>query len=373
MELLNTTKMQAGYTMGMKPDGRELLVVVVKGTFTIPKNGKEAKLAEEQVPLVMADEFTGEPGFSAPVHEADFSPFKPKCDVLLNGSAYAPGGKPVRSVEVSLQVGVWRKSFRVVGHRAWNKGLLSVRASRAQPFTVMPISYDRAFGGVDYSHEKESKHVAYMSNPIGIGFHTNLQAKAITGKPLPNTEELQNPIKKPNGNYKPMALGPVGRGWDPRRKLGGTYDQNWIDNVFPFLPTDFQDAYYQAGPVDQQIPYLKGAEKIVLSNLTPEGQTQFRIPTVDMPVVFFLKNGDRHENKCIIDTILIEPNLQRFILSFRSHLPLRKNIFEVSQAVIGTMPKAWWRARNLGKTYYRSLGELVAAKGAGHKEDKEEK
>jgi len=31
MDLLNATKMQAGYTMGMKPDGRELLVVVVKG------------------------------------------------------------------------------------------------------------------------------------------------------------------------------------------------------------------------------------------------------------------------------------------------------------------------------------------------------
>ena len=36
MELLNATKMTAGYTMGMRPDGRELLVVVVKGTFAIP-------------------------------------------------------------------------------------------------------------------------------------------------------------------------------------------------------------------------------------------------------------------------------------------------------------------------------------------------
>lgn len=40
MELLNATGMPAGYTLGMQPDGRELLVVAVKGTFTIPEKGK---------------------------------------------------------------------------------------------------------------------------------------------------------------------------------------------------------------------------------------------------------------------------------------------------------------------------------------------
>ena len=80
MELLNATKMQAGYTMGMQPDGRELLVVVVKGTFVIPNAGEEPKLAEEQVPLIEADTFTGEPGLSAPVYESDYSPRKLRCD-----------------------------------------------------------------------------------------------------------------------------------------------------------------------------------------------------------------------------------------------------------------------------------------------------
>ena len=369
MELLNATKMQAGYTMGMKPDGRELLVVVVKGTFNIPKNGEEATLAEEQMPLVMADEFTGEPGFSAPIYEADFSPFKPKCDVLLNGSAYAPGGKPTRRVEVSVQVGSWEKSLRVVGDRLWQKRWFMVGASRPQPFAVMPISYDKAFGGVDNSHNKESKHKAYMPNPIGVGFHSNLQSKAIKGMRLPNTETLRKPIKKPKDKYQPMALGPIGRGWEPRSKLGGTYDQNWIDNVFPFLPSDFQDAYYQAAPADQQIGYLKGQEEIRLTNLTPEGRTQFRLPAIKIPVVFFRKNENKLETTPVIDTLLIEPDLQRFSLTWRCHVPLKKNMFEVEQVVAGVMPKAWYRARELGKTYYRSLGELVAAKGPGQEEE----
>ena len=46
----------------------------------------------------MADTFTGEPGFSAPVYEVDFAPRKPRCDVLLVGSAYAPEGRPATRV-----------------------------------------------------------------------------------------------------------------------------------------------------------------------------------------------------------------------------------------------------------------------------------
>ena len=63
MELLNATKMIAGYTHGMRPDGRELLVVVIKGTFDLPRNGEAARLADEQLPLVEAESFIGEPGF----------------------------------------------------------------------------------------------------------------------------------------------------------------------------------------------------------------------------------------------------------------------------------------------------------------------
>ena len=44
MELINATRMLAGYTMGMEPSGRELLVVVIKGTFVLPKPGEAVRL-----------------------------------------------------------------------------------------------------------------------------------------------------------------------------------------------------------------------------------------------------------------------------------------------------------------------------------------
>src|SRR6188474_2204189 len=151
MELLNATRMKAAYTMGIKPDGRELLVVVVKGTFQIPKPGHWAELAEQQVDLVMADEFTGEPGFSAPKYESDFAPIKPRCDVLLNGSAYTPGGEPIKRLKVGLRIGAMEKTFSVVGNRFWRKWLLFTWKTSPLTFVKMPISYDNAFGGVDRS------------------------------------------------------------------------------------------------------------------------------------------------------------------------------------------------------------------------------
>src|SRR5262245_57167648 len=103
MELINATRMIAVFNMGLEPSGRELLVVVVKGTFRFPRGDEPHTyfaLHEKQLPLVLADTFTGDPGLSAPVYEVDFAPRKPRCDILLLGQAYAPQGRPSVRVEV---------------------------------------------------------------------------------------------------------------------------------------------------------------------------------------------------------------------------------------------------------------------------------
>jgi hypothetical protein len=362
MELLNATKMRAGYTMGMKPDGRELLVATVKGTFTLPGDGGEPQLADEQVALVEADVFTGEPGFSSPLYETDYVPVKPRCDVLLNGSAYTPNGRPATRVSVSLQIGSVSKSFDVVGKRFWAVSFVGAVAAPPEPFTTMPISYDRAFGGVDAAHPDPARHHFYEFNHAGAGFHREMGREFLDGTPLPNTEEAGRPVENPRGSYRPMAFGPIGRAWQPRVKLAGTYDQNWIDNIFPFLPPDFDEQYYQAAPLDQQMDYPLGGEEVVLRNLTPEGYVSFRLPALNIPVVFYPRHGENIETNAVVDTIVIEPDLHRFTMTWRSHIPLRKNMFEVEQILVGEMPKGWYRARELGKTYYPSLGALVAAK-----------
>lgn len=362
MELLNTTRMQAGYTMGLDKEAREHLVVAIKGTFTLPNAGGQPELADQQMPLVEADEFSGEPGLSAPLYESDYAPVKPRCDILLNGSAYAPGGRPVRSLEVGLQVNAMTKVFNVVGNRFWYTGGGGIGVTSPQPFDIMPVSYDNAFGGVDNFHPDEAKQDAYLPNPAGRGFHAHLSNDLVHNTPLPNTEERKQTVSKPHGKYHPMAFGSIGRGWYPRSKLTGTYDQHWIDEVFPFLPADFNDLYFQAAPEDQQTNYIKGGEPVQLFNLTPQGRTSFYLPKIDVPVVFFRKKGGREEKQAVIDTLMLEPDKGIFTMTWRTSLPLKKNMFEIPQVLVGRMSRGWWRAREMGKDYYPSLDHMIRSK-----------
>ena len=346
MELINSTRMLAGYTMGMEPSGRELLVVVVKGTFRIPTEpGAPLRLQEEQVPLVMSDVFYGEPGLSAPKYEVDFAPRKQRCDILLNGSAYAPGGRPASRVEVAAQIGNWSKSFAVVGDRVWEAAGPGIGMSSPIPFTTMPISYDRAFGGTDIAHEDPGKHAAYMANPSGRGFHKQLAEEWVHGTPLPNTEELNQPVNWVDGNFKPMSFGVIGRHWEPRLKYAGSYNQHWRDTEFPFLPSDFDEQYYQAAPLDQQLPLPPGEQLVSLRNLTPDGTRDFVLPDLAAPICVFPKKGPAEHLTAHVDTILIEPDAERVMLTWRLARPLRRNLFEIAQVLVGKKGKEWWQRR----------------------------
>jgi hypothetical protein len=361
MELINATKMQAGFTTGMKPNGRESIVVVVKGTFAFPDRADQTpSLAPVQMPLIEADTFSGQPGYSATVYESDYAQSKPRCDVLLNGSAYAPGGKPTERVTVSLRVGAMTKALDVIGNRAWKKSIVGVYTTSPEPFQTMPFSYNQAFGGMDNSHEDAKQHSAFRENPVGVGFHVNLAAAAIDGKPLPNTQELGKTVDDPRSSYRPMAFGPVGRSSLPRATYAGTYDDAWFANRFPFLPDDFDERYFQAAPSDQQINYPVGGEEVELRNLTPDGFLKFRLPPLDLPVEFFLQTFESVKSAATVDTVYLEPDLNRFVVTWRATIPLRRNIFEVPSCVVGTMSRGWYRARESGKAYYQSLDEMVA-------------
>jgi len=362
VELINSTRMVVGYTMGMEPSGRELLVVVVKGTFRIPtEQGATLTLHDQQVALVTSDVFFGEPGLSAPKYEVDFAPRKHRCDVLLNGSAYAPGDKPVERVTVGVRIGGWSKSFSVIGDRFWSTAGGGVRVTAPKPFRTMPVSYDRAFGGADMRHDEPAQHVAFMLNPSGRSFHKHMIAKWLHASALPNTEELTQPITTPDGAYRPMAFGPIGRHWEPRYKYAGTYDQNWIDNIFPFLPADFDEQYYQSAPLDQQLSKLLSEQPVALLNLTPDGRRDFVLPQFEAPFHILPTKGAREDLTAPLDTIVIEPDLERVTMTWRIARPLKKNIFEIAQVLVGRKGAAWWQQREQVSFPITLRGEVIRA------------
>ena len=339
MEFINNTRMRATFTVGLDSQGHEWLVTVVKGTFRIPNDGEVIRLSDEQQPFVFADEFNGDPSSSAPVHEVDFALRKNRCDILLNGAAYAPNGRPVSRVTVGIAVDRWTKTFDVVGTRRWVSGVTGFKATAPDEFVRLPISYEVAFGGIDARHEDAERHVTYRLNPVGRGFHRHLKASWVEGSPLPNTEEIGREVQTPDGTYRPMAFGPVGRGWEPRIGFAGTYGQKWIDEEFPFLPADFDERYYQTAPDDQQIPITSGEQTVTLLNLTPEGRRTFRIPAFKSAIEIHPRAGAKETSPLTLDTVLLEPDDSRVCLIWRHSRLLKRDIFEIRDVIVGSGSK----------------------------------
>ena len=371
MELINATKMEAACTLGVEPSGRESLIVAVKGTFRIPAPTEAPdtfSMHETQVPLVMGDTFTGDPGRSSPVLEADFAPHKGQCDVLLVATAHAPGGRPVQRVDAGIRIGQWSKRIAVLGRRHWNVIGAGIEPSAPEPFVRQAITYDVAFGGLDQHHKDPQQHEAYGPNPIGRGFHRHLRGEWVEGAPMPMTEAWDEAILAPDGAYRPMSFGPIGRGWDSRRRHAGTYDDAWLANHYPFLPPDFDAQYFQAAPDDQQIPlavFKSGPLEVLLGNLTPEGRTRFAIPPTVAPIHVFPKKGPAERYEATLDTIVIEPDEQRFCLTWRLSRPLRRDLFEIAEVLVGQRARVWWIAREtLTMPGSRSALELQSAEDA---------
>jgi hypothetical protein len=210
----------------------------------------------------------------------------------------------------------------------------------------------------------------YLDNPSGCGwFPGSIDSALILGKPMPNTEEPGKPIDSPTGDFRPMALGPIGRSWPQRARFAGTYDDAWLADSFPFLPANFDNRYFQAAPADQQTDYLRGGEDVLLLNLTSQERAGFRIPEMAVPVTFFLKRGGHETVSALIDTLLIDTDARQVQLTWRISRPLRRNLFEITQVLIGSMSAGWWRARELGKHYYPSLSFLAKARQAPEETD----
>lgn len=356
MRILNQTGFVHEFTMGLDKDAREYLVVVVKGTFDFPtsQNGKVRKSAK-QVPLVMADTFTGEPGYSAVLWESDFAFRKPRCDVIANGCAYAPGGRPAERVTVGIKIGGWSKVFEVVGTREWRAVGPVFVATAPLPFLRQPFSYDTAWGGVDRLDPQDTLPASYAANPVGTGWARSRNQRLVPGLRLPNTQAVGEEVRSPFGDYRPMSFGPYGRGWPGRIEHGGTYDQSWIDSVFPFLPADFDERYFQMAPPDQQIEHPRGGEEVVLLNLTPEGRVSFRMPDVALPITLFDNNAQAFDLAPRPDTVLFDPESRRFSLVWRVQQRIRRTILDFAECWIGPPSPGMLRAKAVGKRYIRGF------------------
>ncbi|SAL83445.1 hypothetical protein AWB67_06409 [Caballeronia terrestris] len=313
--LFNETPFAAERTWTRDEAGREFWLVAIKAAFEIFPDGGQAPL-KEQIPVRRAPVFAGDPTQTELLEESDFNLEKTGTDVLVAGHAYVPSGKPAVETVVRMRLADLDKSLRVTGDRMLADSLVSIRPSRPQPFSRMPITWRRAFGGTDM---QASKPAWEPRNPVGTGFA--VESRHLLGRPAPNFEYPDAPYRGP-ANGRPAGLGPVARHWLPRLKHAGTYGTDWEENRDPLPPRDFDRKFYQCAPEDQQTRTpLVGFEHVQLSNLTSDGFQQFLLPRITFDLVTQFYNRPDRRHRATIHTLWLLPDQRRFVIVWLSALP----------------------------------------------------
>jgi len=315
--LENDTPFAAERTLVCDRNGADLWLVAVKGTFIIAGD-HSLRLAQRQEEILLAPKYRGDPSVSSLLYESDLDYTKPTTDIILHGHAYAPSGKVSRQIDVTMKIGHMTKTLRVLGDRVWDKGLAGPQLSDPELFKKMPITYERAFGGVDLIADDSNTHRWEPRNPVGRGFATTVQH--IIGQPAANVEDPNFLISSWKDRPRPAGFGPIARHWSPRVELAGTYNERWERERLPLLPEDFNEHFFQCAPQDQQRSnHLTGGEPVELLNLSPEGPLHFNLPRIELSFTTLL-GGTTVEHGAKLHTVILEPDVPRVIVVWHTAL-----------------------------------------------------
>ena len=161
------------------PSGPPLALLWCKQTFRILPN---SKLAPVQAEPLAGDPLTGEDGLQLEQTPMDLWPYKEAPDLIIQGSAFAPGGAPTRQMDVTVRAAKFTRRVMVFGRRrvSWPGG--RPHFERPEPFLELPMTWDRAYGGLDWrvptgpvedpitALRAQSDHPGlYPRNPLGKG------------------------------------------------------------------------------------------------------------------------------------------------------------------------------------------------------------
>lgn len=298
--------------------------LIAKGAWSV-RPGALPEPIDPSPEMTAEDLHTGDPLTSACRYESDLVPFKPKTDCLCVGNAYPAKGKPGPNCIVAFGVGSFLKQILVIGKRTWQAsgGGKWNTPTPPQPFVSLPVSFDHAFGGRDPADP--DKHRFFAANPVGKGYAS--VETALGGLELPNLEDPANPMRGPKDQPAPRSFGPVGRTWTPRLALAGTYDKRWLDAGAPVPPDDFNEAFYNCAPLDQQIQgYLRGDETVRVKNMHPvHSELAFPLPGIRVRCLADReRNGQRRleDLPTNLDTLWLDMEALKLVLVWRARLPL---------------------------------------------------
>lgn len=331
LEVKNRTPFAAGLAPGLDEHGVEHAVVVVKGTFALRGSGR-VEVGPEQMPVSWADAFHGEPGASSVKHAGDGALHKPCADAYLVGSARPASGRSTH-VDVALAMGASiRKVVRVFGDRRWSRRFGRWSASAPLPFEEMPLLWERAYGGAEPDPADAARPRFDPRNPVGVGFAASLGSAE--GAPLPNLEDPRQLISSPRDRPEPAGVGAVAAHWQARARWAGTYDAAWRHARCPLLPLDFDPRFHQVAPPGQiAAGPLAGGEPVRIAGVSRGGPLLFSLPSRKVLVSTRIR-GSEAIQAAALDTVLIEPDRGRVVLTWRASVRCGRDFSRLERVLV---------------------------------------
>ncbi len=314
--LNNKTPFAAERAWVRDKNGAEVWVVALKGTFDFSATG-QVTLSEQQLPVILAPEYADDNNTEL-LYDTDLPEYKLATDVILNGTAYAPGQQRQKQWMVNLSVGAINKTLLISGKRCWQQDFLNPVISEPELMRSLPLKYCYAFGGKT-SPGTDEQSAFYSLNPVGLGY---MSAKPVAiESPLPQIEYSSTPIKEWRDKPAPAGFSAIPSHWQARTCFAGTYDDAWENQRHPLLPEDFDPRFFQVAPVDQQaVGFLKGGERVTLTHLTPIDTLSFRLPKASFHLSTRFTNGYKKLHRAQLHTVIIEPDNHRIMMVWHSHL-----------------------------------------------------
>lgn len=331
-QVKNRTPYEADRCFVRDRDGAEVWIVAVRATFDVSDQG-DVTLADEQLPVVLEPQYIGEPGLSSLRYDTDLILDKPAVDFLVLGHARTPDGRPRTQLDVAVQVAERVKTIHVIGDRIWESTAGGLRLPPPLPFLELPITYENAYGGTVRHPQQPDPLAQELFNPVGRG--VAIDKSQLAGKPAPNLELPSDPVRSWNQRIAPVAFGPLGWDWRPRRDLAGTYDDAWEKSRMPLLPTDLDLRFYQSAPPDQQLPpRLRRGTMVGVHNMWPGRETHtFALPEVHLGFrTYFGRKVEHHPGR--LHTIIIEPDERRLQMIWHSRLRCHGREHELDSTVV---------------------------------------
>ncbi len=179
MQVINTTPLTVHVSTppAMSDPSTRRLLLTAKATFDIDPDGTPRLDTQNPEPiLTKATEDPRFPGFILPPDPAVqvFDRFEVMLVHHLELDA------PAKEVELSLSIGEEERRMRVVGDRQ----LVHGSASEPLPFTEMPLTWARAYGGMPIFEVAPDARLPmpHPSNPLGRGYFPIEAAEALTEK-----------------------------------------------------------------------------------------------------------------------------------------------------------------------------------------------